>query len=70
MTGSIPFSIESSDNFERSFKKLAKVHKNSFVELITKTLEDLIDDQYPHNSRQEPLPGNIQLLGQAHLNNP
>jgi mRNA-degrading endonuclease YafQ of YafQ-DinJ toxin-antitoxin module len=51
MTGSIPFSIESSDNFERSFKKLAKVHKNSFVELIAKTLEDLIDDQYPHNSR-------------------
>lgn len=61
MTGSIPFSIESSDNFERSFKKLAKVHKNSFVELIAKTLEDLIDGQYPHNSRQEPLPGKIQL---------
>lgn len=61
MTGSTPFSIESSDNFRRSFKKLAKVHGNSFVELITKTLEDLIDDQYPRNSRNEPLPGKIQL---------
>lgn len=61
MTGSIPFSIEYSENFNRSFKKLAKVHKNSFVELITETLEDLIDDQYPHNSRKEPLPGKIQL---------
>lgn len=61
MTGSTPFSIESSDNFRRSFKKLAKVHGNSFVELITKTLEDLIDDRYPRNSRNEPLPGKIQL---------
>ena len=61
MTGSIPFSIEESDNFKRSFKKLAKVHKSSFVELIARTLEDLIDDQYPNNSRNEPLPGKIQL---------
>lgn len=61
MTGSTPFSIESSDNFRRSFKKLAKVHGNSFVELITKTLEDLIDDRYPRNSCNEPLPGKIQL---------
>lgn len=61
MTGSTPFSIEESDNFRRSFKKLAKVHKDNFVELIAKTLEDLIDDQYPNNSRNEPLPGKIQL---------
>jgi hypothetical protein len=61
VTGSIPFSIEESDNFKRSFKKLAKVHKSSFVELIAKTLEGLIDDQYPNNSRNEPLPGKIQL---------
>lgn len=61
MTGSTPFSIESSDNFRRSFKKLEKVHGNSFVELITKTLEDLIDNRYPRNSRIEPLPGKIQL---------
>jgi len=61
MTGSTPFSIEASDNFNRSFKKLAKVHRDSFVALIAKTLEDLIDDQYPNNSRNEPLPGKIQL---------
>lgn len=61
MAGSIPFSIEESDNFKRSFKKLAKIHKTSFVELIAKTLEDLIDDQYPNNSRHEPLPGKIKL---------
>lgn len=47
MTGSTPFSIEASDNFKRSFKKLAKVHRDSFVALIGKTLEDLIDDRYP-----------------------
>lgn len=62
MTGSTPFSIEESDNFKRSFKKLAKVHGTGFIELIAKTLEDLIDDQYPNNSRTEPLPGKIQLL--------
>lgn len=61
MTGSTPFSIEASDNFKRSFKKLAKVHRDSFVALMTKTLEDLIDDQYPNNSRNEPLPGKTQL---------
>ncbi len=62
MTGSTPFSIEESDNFKRSFKKLAKVHGTGLIELITRTLEDLIDDQYPNNSRNEPLPGKIQLL--------
>lgn len=61
MTGSTPFSIESSENFKRSFKKLAKVHGNRFVELVTEILEDLTEDQYPINSRNEPLPGKIQL---------
>lgn len=61
MTGSTPFSIEKSDNFQRSFKKLAKFHGNSFVEIVAQVLEDLIEDQYPNNSRQEPLPGKIQL---------
>lgn len=62
MTGSTPFSIEPSDNFKHSYKKLAKIHGTGFVELITRTLEDLIDDQYPNNSRHEPLPSKIQLL--------
>jgi mRNA-degrading endonuclease RelE of RelBE toxin-antitoxin system len=61
MTGSTPFSIEASDKFNRSFKELKKVHRDSFVALVAKTLEALIDYQYPNNSRNEPLPGKIQL---------
>lgn len=61
MTGSNLFSIEPSDNFNRSFKKLAKAHGNVFVELVTKILEDLTEAPYPMNSRNEPLPGKIKL---------
>jgi mRNA-degrading endonuclease YafQ of YafQ-DinJ toxin-antitoxin module len=61
VTGSTPFSIEASDNFKRSFKKLAKVQGTRFVELVGEILEDLTEDQYPINSRNEPLPGKIQL---------
>lgn len=61
MTGSTPFSIETSDNFKRSFKKVVKTHGSSFVELISKILEELIDDPYPNNTRNEPLPGKIKL---------
>jgi mRNA-degrading endonuclease YafQ of YafQ-DinJ toxin-antitoxin module len=61
VTGSTPFSIEESAQFRRSFKKLAKVHGTHFVNLVSGILEDLIEDQYPNNSRHEPLPGKIQL---------
>lgn len=61
MTGSTPFSIEQSENFKRSFKKLAKVHKNTLVDRVASVLENLIDNQYPQNSRSEPLPGKIKL---------
>ena len=61
MAGSTPFSIEASENFQRSFRKLAKAHGASFVELVEEILEDLIEDQYPRNSRNEPLPGKISL---------
>lgn len=61
MTGSTPFLIEESDNFKRSFKKLAKALGNDFVERVAEVLENLIEDQYPINSRNEPLPGKIQL---------
>ncbi|MFP5274322.1 hypothetical protein [Coleofasciculus sp.] len=61
MTGSSQFLIEESDNFKRSFKKLVKVHGASFVELVADILEDLTEDQYPRNSRNEPLPGKIKL---------
>lgn len=62
MAGSIHFSIEESENFKRSFKKLAKAHKNNnFVELASIILEDLIENQYPQNSWEEPIPRKIQL---------
>jgi len=61
VTGSTPFSIEKSDNFNRSFKKLAKAYRSDFVECVAEVLEDLIEDQYPINSRNEPLPGKIEL---------
>lgn len=63
MAGSIPFSIESSEDFARSFKKLAKIHKNTniFSERVEKILEDLIEDQNPTNSWNEPLPSKIYL---------
>jgi hypothetical protein len=62
VAGSTPFLIEPSDNFERSFKKLAKTHnKGNFAEIIEKVLEELIEKQYPPNSRQEPLPSNLKL---------
>jgi mRNA-degrading endonuclease YafQ of YafQ-DinJ toxin-antitoxin module len=61
MNGSTPFLIEESDNFKRSFKKLAKTLGNDFLERVAEVLENLIEDQYPINSRNEPLPGKIQL---------
>ena len=61
MTGSTPFSIEASDNFRRSFKKLAKIHGAHFVKLIEEVLENLIEDQYPINSRREPLPSKLHM---------
>lgn len=64
MTGSTPFSIEESDRFNRSFKKLAKVHKvqkDKFVTFVTEALKQLIDDPFPNKSRREPLPRKIQL---------
>lgn len=61
MTGSILFSIEKSEKFKRSFKKLKKFHGDSFVEKVLGILEDLMADPYPLNSHQEPLPGKIKL---------
>ena len=45
MTGSTPYSIEESENFNRSFKKLAKIHGAGLVEFVTEVLENLIEDQ-------------------------
>jgi mRNA-degrading endonuclease YafQ of YafQ-DinJ toxin-antitoxin module len=61
MTGSTPFSIEKSDNFERSIKKLVKTHGKGLVKIVAENLEVLTENPYPNNSRQEPLPGKIRL---------
>ena len=61
MTGLNPFSIEKTDHFKRTFKKLAKVYGNDFLDIVAEVLENLIEEQYPINSRQEPLPKKIQL---------
>ncbi|MGL6341494.1 MAG: type II toxin-antitoxin system RelE/ParE family toxin [Waterburya sp.] len=61
MTGSTPFLIEKSDNFQRSLKKLVKAHGKRFTQIIIETLENLTENPYPHNSRQEPLPGKLRL---------
>ena len=47
--------------FNVLLKKLAKAYRADFVECAAQILEDLIDDQYPINSRYEPLPGKIEL---------
>lgn len=61
MTGLTPFSIESSEQFERSFKKLAKAMGQHLVNHVTLALEQLIDDPYPPSARQEPLPSRFPL---------
>lgn len=61
MTGSTPFLIDKTANFKRSFKKLAKVYGNDFIKVVAEILENLIEEQYPKDSHQEPLPGKIKL---------
>ena len=66
MTGSNPFLLEKTENFERSFKKLAKSYKSKsqqqqFFATIASCIEELILDPYPPKSRTEPLPRGIKL---------
>jgi mRNA-degrading endonuclease YafQ of YafQ-DinJ toxin-antitoxin module len=60
VTGSNPFSVKPSDNFKRSFKKLAKTYGKKFVDIVAEVIEALIDEPYPTTSRSEPLPSNIK----------
>lgn len=60
MTGSQPFSIEPSDHYCRSFKKLKKVIK-PHLDKIGDELEGLLINPYPNKSRQEPLPRQLKL---------
>lgn len=61
MTGSTHFSIEKTDSFQRSFKKLAKAQGQGFLELVAEALEELIINPYPLKAREEPLPGRTKL---------
>ena len=61
MTGSPLYSIEKSRNFERSFKKLVKAYQRDFPQIIINLLEELMDNPYPANSRDEPLPTKTKL---------
>lgn len=67
MAGLTPFSIENTDNFQRSFKKLYKNHGDAFLERVNSILEGLIDDPYPLNSRQEPLPRKLNCQRDGHF---
>jgi len=62
MTGSTPFSLEKSANFERSFKKLVKALKHlDIVGIVVSCLKDLMVNPYPPKSRDEPLPKRTNL---------
>ncbi len=63
MTGLPPFFLEKTDSFERTFKKLAKskVYGNNFSNTIVAILKDLVHEVYPRSSRDEPLPGGINI---------
>jgi mRNA-degrading endonuclease YafQ of YafQ-DinJ toxin-antitoxin module len=66
VTGSTLFLLETTDNFQRSFKKLVKSYKSKlqqqeFVELVSNYLEQLIVDPYPAQARDEPLSGGMKI---------
>ncbi|QYO67696.1 hypothetical protein [Leptolyngbya sp. 7M] len=61
MVGSNRFSLEETDNFKRSFKKLSKVHRSALMDAVANILEELLDHPYPSNSLEEPLPGKVRL---------
>ncbi|ACB50454.1 hypothetical protein cce_1104 [Crocosphaera subtropica ATCC 51142] len=66
MSGLSPFSLEKSEQFERSFKKLIKSYKSTsqrqeFKELIATSLKELMVNPYPLKSRSEPLPSGLKL---------
>ena len=65
MTGLIPYSIEQSESFVRSLKKLIKSYskrmQKTLRNCLTDMIEDLLDNPYPATSRNEPLPTKMQL---------
>jgi mRNA-degrading endonuclease YafQ of YafQ-DinJ toxin-antitoxin module len=56
VTGSPLYSIEKSDFFERTFKKLAKPYHRDSLDRLLDAIEGLTKNPYPLKSREEPLP--------------
>lgn len=65
MSGSLPFLIEKTEQFEKSFKKLVKSYKSQsqkekFVRFISNFLDEITNNPYPNKSRSEPLPNGVK----------
>ena len=65
MNGSLPFLIEETGQFKKSFKKLVKSYKSQsqkvkFVKFISNYLEELTNNPYLNKSRSEPLPNGVK----------
>jgi hypothetical protein len=63
MTGLSPFLLEKTDNFERTFKRLgkSKAYDKNFPNTIAAILKGLMNEVYPVSSRDEPLPGGLDI---------
>ena len=62
MAGSPPFSLEISDKFRRSLKKLGKTYNSiNFAAIVSECLENLLINPYLSTSRDEPLPKKTRL---------
>jgi hypothetical protein len=61
VTGLPRFSIERTESFERSFKKLAKFYRKEAIEALIVGFEALSADPFPPKSRDEPLPSKVQI---------
>jgi hypothetical protein len=65
VTGSNPFSIEKTDYFEFSFRKLAKSTakglKRDLVDKVDEIIQSLLEEARPSFSRQEPCPKKVNL---------
>lgn len=63
MTGSLRFSLETTDQFNRTFKKLAKskAYGKNLKDVVSEVLKGLLNDPYSSNSRDEPLPRGTRI---------
>ena len=61
MTGLPLYSIEKSEFFERTFKKLAKPYRRDSLDKLVDAIAGLTNNPYSLKSRAEPLPSKILL---------